>query len=280
MAAGTSSRFVPLSFERPKGLLEVKGEILIERQIRQLREAGIRDITIVVGYKAGMFEYLREKYDVRLVMNEDFAKYNNTSSLIRVLDLIGNTYICSSDNYFPENVFIENPQTSYYSAKYAEGTTDEYCITTDKADFIESVGIGGHDSWYMIGHVYFSEEFSKAFSSLLRKEYEKESVRKGYWEDLYTENIQSLPGMRIKRFENSAIEEFDNLDELRLFDSSYQRDSRSDILKTVADLMDCRESDLYGFSKIKDPIEEEGFCFFKGEIPYKYLISSKKLVRL
>ena len=33
MAAGTSSRFVPLSVERPKGLLEVKGEVLIERQI-------------------------------------------------------------------------------------------------------------------------------------------------------------------------------------------------------------------------------------------------------
>ena len=42
MAAGTSSRFAPLSFERPKALIEVRGEILIERQIRQLREAGIK----------------------------------------------------------------------------------------------------------------------------------------------------------------------------------------------------------------------------------------------
>ena len=30
MAAGTSSRFAPLSFERPKALIEVRGEILIE----------------------------------------------------------------------------------------------------------------------------------------------------------------------------------------------------------------------------------------------------------
>jgi len=48
MAAGTASRFVPLSQEHPKGLLEVKGEILIERQIRQLHEAGITDISVVV----------------------------------------------------------------------------------------------------------------------------------------------------------------------------------------------------------------------------------------
>lgn len=51
MAAGMSSRFVPLSLEKPKGLLEVRGEVLIERQIRQLQAAGIDDITVVVGYK-------------------------------------------------------------------------------------------------------------------------------------------------------------------------------------------------------------------------------------
>lgn len=38
MAAGMSSRFAPLSLETPKALLNVKGEIMIERQIRQLRK--------------------------------------------------------------------------------------------------------------------------------------------------------------------------------------------------------------------------------------------------
>ena len=37
LAAGLSSRFAPISYERPKGLLKVRGEILIERQIEQLR---------------------------------------------------------------------------------------------------------------------------------------------------------------------------------------------------------------------------------------------------
>ena len=46
MAAGTASRFAPLSYERPKALIEVKGEVLIERQIRQLQEAGISEIII------------------------------------------------------------------------------------------------------------------------------------------------------------------------------------------------------------------------------------------
>ena len=34
MAAGLSSRFAPLSYEKPKALITVKGEVLIERQIR------------------------------------------------------------------------------------------------------------------------------------------------------------------------------------------------------------------------------------------------------
>ena len=50
MAAGFGSRFIPLTYATPKGLLEVFGERMIERQIKQLQEAGITDITVVVGY--------------------------------------------------------------------------------------------------------------------------------------------------------------------------------------------------------------------------------------
>ena len=33
LAAGLSSRFAPISYEKPKGLLRVRGEVLIERQM-------------------------------------------------------------------------------------------------------------------------------------------------------------------------------------------------------------------------------------------------------
>ena len=39
LAAGKSTRFAPFTYERPKGLFSMKGEILIERQINQLIEA-------------------------------------------------------------------------------------------------------------------------------------------------------------------------------------------------------------------------------------------------
>lgn len=250
MAAGTSSRFVPLSLETPKGLLEVKGEVLIERQIRQLSEAGITDITVVTGYKAEQFAYLKDKFGVNLVHNEDYARYNNISSLIRVSDRLSNTFVCSSDNYFPENVFMDNPEYSYYSAMYAEGDTSEYCMTVDDDDNIVNVSVGGKDAWYMVGHAYFSDDFSSRFRQLMVEKYHNEDVRNGYWEDLYIKNIAKLPKMKIRRYETHMIEEFDTLDELRTFDDSYIDDTRSRIIKGIACRLGCRESELSNFSKI------------------------------
>lgn len=55
LAAGKSNRFAPFTYEKPKGLFRVKGEILIERQIEQLQEAGISEIYVVVGYMKEKF---------------------------------------------------------------------------------------------------------------------------------------------------------------------------------------------------------------------------------
>lgn len=50
MAAGRSFSFAPFSYELPKALFKVKGETLIERQIKQLKEAGVENIAVVIGH--------------------------------------------------------------------------------------------------------------------------------------------------------------------------------------------------------------------------------------
>lgn len=270
MAAGTSSRFVPLSAETPKGLLEVKGEILIERQIRQLNEAGIQDITVVVGFMAEKFRYLKDLFGVDIVLNEDYARYNNTSCIIRVLDRLGDTYICSSDNYFPKNVFKGNPEQSFYSALYAGGETNEYCLEVNDRDNIISVTVGGYDSWFMIGHVYFSKDFSNKFREIMAREYDHEETRLGYWEDVYIRHIADLPAMQIMRYGDHEIEEFDSLDELRMFDDSYRDNTRSTVIKNIASILGCPESQLSGFKKISHKGKHLLFSFIYGEMCYVY----------
>ena len=102
MAAGSSSRFAPLSFEKHKAMTVVRGEVLIERQIQQLKAVGIPEIIIVTGYKAEQFEYLVHKYGVNLIHNPDYLTRNNNSSIWAVRNMLKNSYICSADNYFVE----------------------------------------------------------------------------------------------------------------------------------------------------------------------------------
>lgn len=143
MAAGLSSRFAPLSYEKPKGVLTVRGEVLIERQIRQLQEAGIRDITVVVGYMKEAFFYLEDKFGVKIRVNEEYTSRNNNSTLFLVREQLGNTYICSSDDYFTENVFEPYVYEAYYSGVFFEGETDEYAMETGAGGRIVRVSSGG-----------------------------------------------------------------------------------------------------------------------------------------
>ncbi len=55
---------------------------MVEYQIEFLKERGIDEIIIVVGYLKEQFDYLKEKYGVRLVFNDKYADYNNFYSLL------------------------------------------------------------------------------------------------------------------------------------------------------------------------------------------------------
>lgn len=271
MAAGTSSRFVPLCWERPKGLLEVKGEILIERQIKQLKAAGVDDITIVTGYMADKFDYLKDKFGVSLAYNPDYARYNNTSTLMCVLDKLGDTWICSSDNYFTENVFDQHPACSQYSAEYADGETDEYCLTCDKDDNIINVTVGGANAWYMIGHVFFSKGFSDAFKKILIEEYKNEETRQGYWEDVYIRHLKELPLMKIRKFEPGIINEFDSLEDLRTFDKSYIDDTKSVVIKELSKKLNCEQFEILNIRKYREKSYKFSFIFFYDNDEYLFL---------
>ena len=208
LAAGLSSRFAPISYEKPKGVLKVRGEVLIERQIEQLHDAGIEDITVVVGYKKEYFFYLRKKYGVTLVNNDEYASRNNNGSLWRVREHLGNTYVCSSDDYFTQNPFDAYVFKAYYSAQHAEGETKEWCMETGAGGRITKVTVGGADSWYMLGHVYFDRAFSQRFVKILEEEYDRPETTDMLWEDLYVEHIKELD-MVLRPYPAGVINEFD-----------------------------------------------------------------------
>lgn len=276
MAAGTSSRFAPLSYEKPKALIEVKGEVLIERQIRHLQEASIKEIVVVTGYKAEQFEYLRDKYGVVLVHNPDYLKRNNNSSIYAAREYIKNSYICSSDNYFNTNPFEDDVNDSYYSAVFTEGQTSEWCITEENG-WIKDVKVGGNDSWIMLGHVFWSESFSNSFIRILEEEYNKPETADKLWETIYIEHINEL-SMRIRKYPADFIFEFDTLDELREFDNSYINNTRSEILKKVAQELEVEEKDIRNVKAFKDKDNAAaGFTFETKEKKYNFYYKTKEM---
>ena len=260
MAAGMSSRFAPLSYEIPKGLLKVKGQRLIEREIEQLQEAGIEDITVIVGYMQEKMFYLAEKYGVKIVVNNDYYKYNNCSSLMLVRDQLSNTYICSSDNYFVENPFEKYIYRGYYSTIFAEGETDEYCAIEDANHIIKGIQIGGENTWAMVGHVYFDRAFSEKFVEILEKEFKHEPYKEQLWEDYYSRHVNELH-LVARHYSADIIKEFDSLDELRQFDERYLMNANSEIIDNICDTLDCIASDIMNIKPLKDGLTNTSFSF-------------------
>lgn len=252
LAAGMSSRFVPLNFEKPKGLLNVKGEILIERQIRQLREKGIEEIVVVVGHMKERFEYLIEEYNVILVPTEDYADKNNHASVYAAREYLKNSIITSSDLYFTENIFQAYAYDAYYCTVYISGKTAERGIETNEDDkFIKTMyGDKCYDIWVTLGYAFFSKRFSDNFIEIMKDEFYLPETANKFWADIQDAHLDKLY-MYAKRCDTNVIYEFDSLEELRNFDAQYVYNSGSQILRKICKLLGVHENNIIGIESLR-----------------------------
>ena len=99
LAAGLGTRLRPMTDNTPKALIKVKDKPLVEYQIEFLKEKGIDEIIVVVGYLYEQFDYLKEKYNVELVFNDKYAEYNNFYSLYLVKEKLADSYEKDAEKY-------------------------------------------------------------------------------------------------------------------------------------------------------------------------------------
>ena len=252
LAAGMSTRFVPLNFSTPKGLLKVKGEVLIERQIKQLREKGISEIVVVVGYMKEKFKYLEAKYNVILVDTEDFSVKNNFASVYAARKYLKNSIITSSDLYFSDNIFQTYFYDSYYTSVYMPGKTAERGIVIDSDDKILKTMYGDkcYDIWVTLGYAFFSERFSKKYVEIVNKIKDLPETSNKFWADIQDDNLDDLY-MYAKKCKDDCIHEFDSLEELREFDEQYLFNSYSLIMKKICYRLAVKENNIVGIESLK-----------------------------
>ena len=260
MAAGAATRFIPLSLEQPKGLYEVKGQRLIERKIEQLKEAGINDITIILGYKQEQFYYLKDKYGVKFVINDDYNSKNNIWSLYLAKEELHNTYICCCDDYFTENPFHRYEYASFYAGyETTEKQNEMYAVTDDQGRILDMVK-GANGGEMLLGHSFWTEAFSQKFIDIVEADKEGK-YNTLFWEWLVKDQLKEFPDFYYKEYSINTIFEFDYFEQLRAFDDEYVGHAHSEILRNIKLVFRCDEEDIVDFRTVSEGLTNTSFVF-------------------
>ncbi len=108
LAAGKGSRLGKLTRRKPKALLRVAGMPLLGRILHGLKEAGVQDVWIVVGCKAGVIrEEIGENYaglNIRFVEAKHWKRGNLYSFLAAQEIFQQNFLLCMCDHVFAPDI--------------------------------------------------------------------------------------------------------------------------------------------------------------------------------
>ena len=214
LAAGLGSRLKPLTKEVPKPLVKVNGLSLIERQIYLLKEAGICEIIIVIGYMSDKFKLLEKKYNVKLIYNNKYKEYNNIYSLYLAQDYLNNTYILEGDVYLTKNLFIENLKHSTYFAVKKEMYENEWVLKYDNKKRLEEIYIGYEKGAYvMSGISYWNIDDTKVIKDKLNKLIKNKNFKNLYWDDIVRKEVENF-NINVKEVDFNCVYEIDTVEDL------------------------------------------------------------------
>lgn len=209
LAAGYGMRMVPINMETPKGLLEINGEPLIERLIRQLHEVNVKEIYVVVGFMKEQYDYLVDQYGVKLIVNMDYAEKNNLHSLAKALPYLGETYIVPCDLWCRENLFSEYEWYSWYLVSDAKDPDSTVRINR-KWELVpaDEERTGNH----MIGISYLTDAAAQTMAQRIEKMVPDRRYDHVFWEDaLFVE--QGMP-VQAKTVPEGAVVEINTYEQL------------------------------------------------------------------
>lgn len=263
LAAGFGMRMVPINLETPKALLSVNGERLIERTIRQLNAVGIHghNIHIVVGFMKEKFEYLMDKYGVDLIVNKDYAKFNNMRSLALASRHIKNTYIIPSDVWCGRNPYSAEELYSWYMV--SDGIDDDSDVRVNRKN--ELVRVGNNAGNAMIGISYLCDPVSGIVKGR-SKEYDSDPhYEEAFWEEtLYGKRTDHEPEDRMilqaRVVRSSDVVEINTYEQLRDLDEESD-ELHSDAIDTIQSVFGVEAADITDITVLKKGMTNRSFLF-------------------
>lgn len=267
LAAGGASGNSKSLYSLPKGLFEVNGEKLIERQIKQLKEAGISDITVVLGYRQELFLYLGEKHNVKLCCTPAIEK-GNVITLDSVKFSLKNTYICASDNYYVENPFKEYEYESYHTIMYKDDCVNEVQVKIDENENIIDCFTKGGKGYCFYGHAFINNAYSKELVEYLSSELTVFRNDMLFWEEFAMKYL-TKNFMKAQVVQNDLLYEFDHIYEIQGISTLFIDNVSEKIVRKICDVFNCSDRDIKNII-----ILEKGMT----NILFTFEINSKKYI--
>lgn len=125
LAAGVGKRFGAEMNDRPKALLEVGGETLIARLVRQLREGGVERIVIVVGHRGELIEQeLGGVPGVAFLHNPEYRRGAILSLWTAREHLGGPALVMDADVFLPTEMMLRLLRSAHDDCFLLDGSAD------------------------------------------------------------------------------------------------------------------------------------------------------------
>lgn len=145
LAAGIGSRLAPITDNCPKSMVPVNGKPILEKQIENLINNDVMDITIVTGYKSEVIEkYINTKYPfIKIIKSVDYLNTNNMYSAYLARDILNGSefLMMNADVYYDGSVLTELLNSKYENSIVTDiGIYNEESMkVTEKNGIIKSI---------------------------------------------------------------------------------------------------------------------------------------------
>ena len=143
LAAGAGTRLRHLTAGRPKCLVPIGGRPLIDHQLQALRDSGVDDIVIVVGFEA---EQVRRHcpHGVTFVVNEQWATTNSIFSLYLAAEWIEDSILLfNCDILFDRRLLtrlVEGEGSAIAVDSRAPRMAGEMNVSIDEGGVVRAIG--------------------------------------------------------------------------------------------------------------------------------------------
>lgn len=215
LAAGMGTRLRPLTDNLPKGLVPVNGMPMVEKQVTFLKEAGINEIIIVTGYISEKFDYLADKYGVKLIYNEKYDIYNNIYTMYLVREYLKDAYVLEGDIFMNNNVIDKNiTRSTYFGGREKNAFAKEWMFKTNEEGRILNMEMEpGENEVIFRGISYWTEKDGKFIADKLEEAVNTAGFDNLYWDDVIKENIHGVD-LYLKVLKDNDLFEIDSMKDL------------------------------------------------------------------